>query len=449
MILPLPPDPGLAAWRRVDARGQACASCHSPDGIELSAYGFARADVFRRATRHVPQSDAEAILAMLDRRAAGADAMRDRPLQPGGEPLPGDTPAARDLAFLRRLRAAVPTLAEGRVASEADSLRVRDETLRVDLSKLRVGFAFNRLSEDGFHGREHRTVAHWIPDVPVRGVSLEAADRYLADPSDANLRALDEGVRAGIPTASSPAERLAISKYRSLLLLQHRLRTARLAPPVGGLDPNPFWSVADFARRYGDETDVASLGLPADAAGDKRGGPAYGEQLRQLRLPWFWMGWTLDPALQRSGLEGETKRADYFVRALWSDGPYPGHLAFMLTKKLVEQGCNPAMWSDPRFPQAYEISLSNLVLGEDLTKLTLPKGEYRTRFERLAANAFRTALLLSLRDVRATGRAFHPEAQSNQVRLIAAWLRRHDPLPLDAGLEKDLLARLATANPYR
>ena len=454
MILPaLSPDRGLAAWRHPDARGQACVSCHSPDGIELSTYGFAQADILRRAARHLPPEDGREIVAMLARRAASADAMADRPLQPGGSVLPGATPEARDLAFLRRLPAVAPTLAEGRVDSEAVALRVRDEVLRVDLATLRVGIPFDRLSEDGFHGAEHRTVAHWIPDVPVRGVSAEAEDRYLADPSDANLRALDAGVRATIPTAATPGELLAIAKYRSLLVLGHRLRTGRLILPIephtNGVNPNPFWDVADFARRYEGESSVESLRLPADVAAAKRDGPAYPDQLKALRLPWFWMGWTLDPALQTSGLDGETKRGDYFVRALWRDGPYPAHLAFMVTKKLVEQGCDPRLWNDPRFPQRYEISLSGFVLGDDLTDLRLPSGEYRRRFERLASNALRTALYLSRKSVRETGEAFHPEAQANQARLALDYLRRTDPRPVDAWLVQELETRLERARPLR
>lgn len=454
MILALlAPDPGLAAWRRADVRGQACVSCHSPDGIELSTYGFARADIVRRATRHLTAEDAGRIVALLGRRSASADAMLDRPLQPGGAVLPGATPAERDLAFLRTLPEVAPTLASGRVDSEAAALRVRDEALRVDLTRLRVGIPFDRLSEDGFHGTEHRSLAHWIPDVPVRGASREAEDRYLADPSDANLRALDAGVRATIPSAATPGELLAIAKYRSLLVLSHRLRTGRLVLPVEprtqGFNQNPFWDVADFARRYEDETSLDHLGLPADTAAAKREGPAYRDQLKALRLPWFWLGWTLDPALQTSGTAGETQRADYFARYLWKDGPYPGHLAFMITKKLVEQGFDPRLWNEPRFPQHYEISLSGLVLGDDLTDLRLPLGEYRRRFERLATNALRAALYLSRRSLRETGEAFHPEAQANQARLALAYLRRTDPRPADAPLVGDLLARLERAKPLR
>ena len=454
MILPLllPTDPGLIAWRRPDANGQRCVSCHSPDGIELSSFGFSRADLLRRAARHLPTSEGEAIAELLARRPAIAKPLENRPLQPGGTVLPGETPADRDLAFLRSLPAIVPTLAAGRVDSEAAALKARDELLRVDLTKLRVGIRFNRLSEDGFHGPEHRSIADWLPDVPVAGVSDAAMDRYLADPSDENLRLLDEGVRPRAQTASTPGEILAVAKYRALLILQHRLRTGRLTPLTlpGRLDlnQNPFWDVADFAHLYSEQSEIRSLGFPPEIAAAKQGGPTYQAQLRDLRLPWFWLGWTLDPALQTSGLSGETQRADYFVRSLWKDGPYPAHLAFMIAKKQVEQGFNPRLWNNAQFPQRYEFSYSGFILGDELNALRL-NGEYERRFTRLAANALRTGLFLSRKSVRETGEAFHPEAQTNQVRRAADYLRRVDPIPAVPPLVHDLLARLAKAKPLR
>src|SRR3954468_15656272 len=44
---------GLALWRTRDSRGRACASCHSPDGIELAAYSYDAATFKRRATPHL------------------------------------------------------------------------------------------------------------------------------------------------------------------------------------------------------------------------------------------------------------------------------------------------------------------------------------------------------------------------------------------------------------
>ncbi len=339
----------------------------------------------------------------------------------------------------------------GRVDSESAAIKVRDEVLRIDLKSLPVGLVFNRLSEDGFHGTDHRTVANWLPDVPVP-ISDEAADKYLADPSDANLRAMDAEAKKRAQSASSPGESLAIAKYRSLLVLQHQLRTGRFTPLAlpGKLanNQNPFWDVADFARTYAAENDVAALHLPSDITAAKQGGPAFTEQLKALRLPWFWMGWTLDPALQISGLSGETQRGDYFARYLWQDGPYPAHLAFMITKKLVEQGYNPRLWNNPRFPQRYEMSLSGFILGDDLENLKL-EGDYGRQFARLAANVLRTSMYLSRRNVRDTSEAFHPEAQSNQVHLAMAYLRRVDPQPADLKLSQDLLTRLAKAKPLR
>jgi len=456
-------DSVLTAWRKPDKRKMSCASCHSPDGIELSAYGFSREDIVRRATAHVDLSDAEAIADLIQAGASRAaikdlDPMAQRPFQPGGEPLAGATAAERDRAFLDSLPSVIPTLAEGDVNSEEAAVRARDELLKVDLSQLRIGIALNRLSEDGFHGNEHRTVASWVPDVPLQpkeGSEAELTavqDRYLADPTDDHLRELDLATRNLIEPASTPGEMLALAKYRSLLILTHRLRTGRLAkvsiPHRILPNQNPFWEVGDFARLYDGEESVDLLAMPADIAQKKVGGPGFGEQLRQLRLPWFWAGWMLDPALQTSGVQGETRRADYFCKFLWKDGPYPAHAAFMIAKKLVEQGYNPDLWSS-RHPQQFEMQFSFFLMGDDLKQLKIEDPEYRKRFERLTANVFRMGLYLTRQSVKKTGEALFPESQANQAQLILEYLKGHGLRPADAPLVAEVKKLLVAAKPLR
>ena len=55
----------LSVWRKLDQDGRACASCHSPDGIELAAFRFTDKDVLRRAAKHLPEIDQQAILLQL------------------------------------------------------------------------------------------------------------------------------------------------------------------------------------------------------------------------------------------------------------------------------------------------------------------------------------------------------------------------------------------------
>ena len=170
-------DPGLIAWRTPDNAERSCSSCHSPDGIELAAYGFAKDDLVRRAARHLTEErQTQVVKWILQNRGKihgeAVNPMMGRPLQPGGRVLPGFTPKDRDLAFQTSLGSAAPKLEGPRIRSLKAAKEIRDEVLDLDLKSLSVGIEMNRLSEDGFHGKDHATLAHWIPDVPVLSVVL-------------------------------------------------------------------------------------------------------------------------------------------------------------------------------------------------------------------------------------------------------------------------------------
>ncbi len=156
-------DGGLALFRTPDAQGRACATCHSPDGIELAAYDFDRATIVRRAAPHLGAVRAERIADYLlaKRKALGRrplDPMRDRPLQPGGFVLPGTTPAERDAALEPYLRRLLPTLCGPPLRTFEDARKALGEVRALDLGALPVGIEMDRLSEDEFHGPEHAIV---------------------------------------------------------------------------------------------------------------------------------------------------------------------------------------------------------------------------------------------------------------------------------------------------
>ncbi|MCC7229655.1 MAG: hypothetical protein IT203_04620, partial [Fimbriimonadaceae bacterium] len=244
-------DPGLIAWRTPDRAGRSCSSCHSPDGIELAAYGFDKEDLVRRSARHLNEEGQTQVVnwILLNRGKIHREVenpLLSRPLQPGGKVLPGITPKERDLAFLASLGSVAPKLESARVGSLKAAKEVRDEVLDLALRSLPVGIEMNRLSEDGFHGKDHATLAHWIPDVPVAtGAPIRLAeDAYLREPSETTLNALDQAVSTLSPH-SSPIQLLALNKYRSLLRLQHLVRTGNW---VGIHMDNPLWQVAEIAR---------------------------------------------------------------------------------------------------------------------------------------------------------------------------------------------------------
>lgn len=410
-------DPGLIAWRTPDNAGRSCSSCHSPDGIELAAYGFAKDDLVRRAARHLTEErQTQVVNWILQNRVKihgkVVNPMMGRPLQPGGKVLPGFTPKERDLAFQTSLGSASPKLEGARIRSLKAAKEIRDEVLDLDLKSLPVGIEMNRLSEDGFHGRDHATLAHWIPDVPVAaGDPIRLAeDAYLREPEKETLIALDQTVLKLAPH-DSPIQVLALNKYRSLLRLQHLMRTGNW---VGNDLDNPFWQVAEIARTC-ENFDGSQLGLDKDLQFAKSSGPAFPDQMRQMRLPWYWLGWIEDPGISHSGGRGETKRADYFTQTLLKEGPYPAHAVFMLLRKLCEQQRKPT-------GRPFEIQYSLLLLNQPFTDFEPQQEDAKRQFRRIAGNAFRTTLFLLNEDLKSTNRCVLRESQLLQIRQIDRYL---------------------------
>jgi hypothetical protein len=448
----------VSGWRKLDAKARSCNSCHSPDGIELRAYGFTTDNIVRRTLPHLEAAEGQLIARVIQGLRPTVTPIGDRPLQPGGKVLPGRTPLERDAAFAQSLKNSLPYMTTERVASEADAIRARDELRNVDLATLPIGIPFNRLSEDGFHGTEHRTVASWFPDVaPRRNADgmpafLSAQDRYLSDPSDENLRLLDQANRASLVVGATPAEDLAGVKYRALLLLQHQLRTGRLVPMVKrgqkGDRQNPFWDIGEFGRFLLEDQSIDVLGLPEDVSAKKIGGPDFATQARDLRLPWFWLGWILDPGLQLSGSRRETRRGDYFTKFLWIDGPYPMHGAFMTSKRMVEQAFNPNCWND-RYSPRIEIQYSFFLTGDNaLTKEPIDPAA-RKIYRRFTANSCRMSLYLLRKEIQDSHEAIRPESQRFQVGMIQKVLAKFDPQPRDSALIAEVLSLLSSARPLR
>ncbi|HWA82519.1 MAG TPA: hypothetical protein VG820_03735, partial [Fimbriimonadaceae bacterium] len=212
---------GIALWRKTDSQGRACASCHSPDGIELAAYGYDEATFRRRAEPHLGKENAaklaKYLLGLRERLAFKTllDPMNNRPMQPGGSAYPGATPQERDRAFALDLDKVAPALMVDRIGTLEQAKKGLAEMLALDPYKLRIGIVLNRLSEDKFHGEEHASLAHWIPDVAPLPYSPElekAQSQYLADPSEANFRKLDGFLAKSWSRMLQPTQAIALQK---------------------------------------------------------------------------------------------------------------------------------------------------------------------------------------------------------------------------------------------
>ena len=297
--------PNLDAWFHKDSKGQSCASCHSADGIELRS--FADMDIRRRTSRHHTGETATGVLSLLAShpKVETGNGIDIRPMQPGGKVLAGKTTAERDRSFLINLQLLHPALFVP-VRTHDQALAFQKEVLSIDVRQLPIGIELNRISEDGFHGPGHQSIADWLPDVPTFDSDLlrPELEAYRTNPTEKNLELIDNKL-ATIVKANDAFSGLSLAKYRALLVYQHELRTKSLT----GFLPkeNPFWQIGEFGRFYA-EADPITVNAPADIISAKNLTSTFKAQLKQLRLPWFWLGWTRDPSLTKSGRDKPTDR---------------------------------------------------------------------------------------------------------------------------------------------
>jgi hypothetical protein len=340
---------GLKLWRSPDLGNNSCSFCHSPDGIELARYNFDDATLLRRADPHFGARAPQIVAFIHSVRAKFnitklLDPMTDRPLQPGGLVLPGASPAERDAAFGEELKKVIPTLASGQVDSLKDAEKAKDELMRVDLRDLRIGIPFNRISEDGFHGKEHATFAHWIADTPLQlrfpwPFFFSVQDNYLRDPSSKNLLGMVRFPRHDQGT-NQLAQTMANDKYRALLIMQDSLRHPQAHGSVlfgwsaEAKLPNPLLELGLFADANA-KVRFETFQFPPETLAKKTVGPAEEEQMKQIRLPSLWAGWIMDQGLERSDIATAPDATKVISERLIADGPYPVHNLFFLAKRLV------------------------------------------------------------------------------------------------------------------
>lgn len=249
---------GLNAWRMPRPMIGACVNCHSPDAYDIARVGFSHDDIRRRAIGDgLGEAEAEAIVDLVelqrDRyRMTGANApfepMAFRPLQPGGLPLEGANEDERELAFIRHLREDHKLdIVSQRIGTIAEARQAAEQLANLDLNTVRVGFPFERFSEDSHHGRAHDTFLDWIPFAPHEVVQAHnkdwyaLQDAYIANPSTETLLPLIEKVGQYTTTC--------------------RFLVNRIDPedcnPDDGFEPAPGdpYGVADSAARNVSEQD--------------------------------------------------------------------------------------------------------------------------------------------------------------------------------------------------
>jgi hypothetical protein len=481
---------GLEAWRYEGARG-ACAGCHSPDAIELARIGYTDADVRRRAASHVDEARANAIVELIhvQRQRYGMTRLlhpaRFRPLQPAYEPFAARTAGIpvhdsraqneRDEAFMDHLVNDRKLLwATGRIDSLEKAHQAYDELHAIDLRHLRLGLPFDHLSEDGFHGEEHRSVFEWFPDMATHPKASAGAewyqrvDAYLADPTDRSLWGYYDAINAmtecnpdigGADLAAYPraCEWMRL-KYRSLQVFQHMLRQGTLRHPDflvderTGSEPvpiashlekviarNPIWETGDYlriqplARRLPVTCDDGAhpcTVLPPAVDQSIHSSPSYNEaRLKQSEVfqqTWFVMSFQRDPALLYEGDSFATFIGDYLESVLLPN--YDVHHAFIVAKMAVEKSAARGWMDAPGFRAGTGklASVRTFSFKQLRDNFSPPPADNRRRpvHDRMFANFARMFIFLVEEDLRQTGEIYDRDEVLYAVRFMRTWIQR-------------------------
>lgn len=463
---------GLAEWRSPDLANTRCAFCHSPDGLEIAAYNFSDEDIRRRAIPHLGPEGADKIVAFIHevRKRYSIkkllDPMNDRPLQPTGKYFEGNTPEARDAAFGKSLVPLLPTLTTGDVNSLETALKAKEELDRVDPRKLEVGIPFNRISEDGFHGKEHATFAHWIADTPVQlhfpwFAYFLVQDSYLANPNSSEFFKLERFPEHD-QTKFYLSQQMANSKYRALLIFQHVLRLQlmgkdafdRVGPVLFGDSgyktvSNPLFELGVFADQRGD-IPFDQFQFPDATLNKKVGGPTQAEQIKQICVPSLWAGWLMDEGLQRIDTCPGPRAARIITERLLSDGPYPMHDAFMITKKLVTQGYEAEAWND-QAPQHFAVDYSGFLAQNNLKKYEPADPAARELYRKFVVNSLKMSMFLYQDQLEKNHTQYPNDPSLDNIAEIQGYVK--DVAPADAAMVDGLAAKISAeekqALPYK
>jgi hypothetical protein len=505
----------LALWRKVQVKGS-CSGCHGADYFDLARIGSSDATITRRALADGATPDeASALVTAVNRlrvqyNMSLADPLNFRPFQPGGELLPGAKPLDRDFEFGKRLKTILPfvmTPASGSqptVNSLATAKTALAELLAVDMQTLKVGVAFPKWSSDFFNGNEDGSLNDWLADLASEPATdadritwRALQDAYLRDATDANFwnmfSAVDKYTTNLVPLASG-AHSFTRHKFKSALVGQHLMRNQLLGRsgfvqgpvafsyletgPMRGLFENAanlkrfsflpvadLWEIGDDARdvlgqdTYSPKTGplrdrLVALGMPQFVVDSVRPDIRYIDAEEELRVPWFWLGFTFEQSLRRINGSNSTRSAEYMTESLLNAEMY-FHQSFAAARRVAIQGTvAEKVGTAPVYAPHYSYAMA---YGRELIRWkTTPTGvniypaAFRAEMEALwsqfVANQLRKDAYLyrealqngsALRD--ATGKAIQDFANCAALRHFAKYqpqFRAHDePLILDLARE--------------
>ena len=444
---------GVEALRKPGAiiSNSACVNCHAPDALDLAYFEFGDRNLKRRAEPHTSHFSfqltgddfakieklVEALRIKYD--IEPRDPMQFRPLQPGGEVLPGNTAAERDNAFGRQLRDMGFLFVTDTVQSLEDAIQHRQAWLDVNPRTLKIGIPFNRWSEDPHFGKQHATMADWMPDlprVPREGRAEEwyaIQDQYLANPTDENFwNMYDNERRLTKSVFNGSSERFFHNKYRSVLMAQHMFRKELMNqdefpdrpslawyPTRTENTDNPIWDIGMIAHGLrGGADDIDDFSMPPPVLMRSQPSGTIGEQMNDIRVPWFYAGWLFDQGLQHSGGGDATTQARYFTLHMHIDDGYPIHNAFAITRKLTVENFDTDIHTEDKPLNANYENFSNRAARE------APEDpEAREIYRLITENSFRMMAFLIQEQINTGGVPTGSELADDRV---SHWLEMLD-----------------------
>jgi hypothetical protein len=296
---------------------------------------------------------------------------------------------------------------------------------------------------------------------------------YLTDPSTANLWRMYNAIKTATTgeDAAPLTARWSLRKYQAVQLASHMLLHRTLdvpdwydgAPAADAvarrklaIARNPFWRVGDSVRQNPlncNQPDPCTTFPPALDATINPGDAARERQSYEEKMAWFWLGFTLDPALVVTEDSLATVSGDYFLAL--SQPWYQVHNAFIVAA-IVTAKANArdyqnvagvalpghGRWASPRPFMAFKHSERELHHP--------PPNDLRFPIHaRLWANAFRMFLYLMNDELERTNQVFDRKRTLDAVNYMHQWFGRTlepgaDHGDLDA-LVSSIRQRLATA----
>ncbi len=455
---------GMAAARKPDARGQACVNCHAPDLFDIASIGYDLGTIARRALLHVDEKDAKALFQYVEslrreRNLPQRDPLQFRPFQPGGAPLQCATAADCDDDFAKALVERVPQLLKT-VSTVAEAKALRDSFLKQTPRTMPIGIALNRWTEDEFRGEAHARFNEWLPDFSYVPTSQEnrqklytLQDAYLASPTWTTLKPVlsEIDTLADIPDsfgATGNVKLILKNKYKSVQIASHVMRLESegraftempafinvLEVPLDEANFNPMWTVGDAARVLDDgftEQDLAFFAPEQlQKIGTKR---SMHDELGELRLTWFWIGFMYDYGVLHSGKSNSTRSTEYFTGKLYLGGYY-NHVNYVRFQKAWAQAFLPGLsvrkdgkqsvasassqnWG---YYQAYERGVAHSAYPSEPSRWNLPAvGPRRELHNTIEANLIRANALLIVDEAKKSG-------VDDKAALVSSlgWMRR-------------------------